>query len=161
MVKVDHCTGHDKHWPQCKDCAEARALSVTPGLNGTYSTKDNVNHPTHYNSHPSGVECITITEHMNFNIGNAVKYLWRAGLKYGDGAPQMQATEAAMRSKEKHIEDLSKALWYIEREIKRLCPWKIAVDKAAPNGDHTVVTRLKVNKDGTIEVADSVAYPHE
>ena len=38
----------------------------------------NINHPQHYNQHPSGIECITIVEHMTFNIGNAVKYLWRA-----------------------------------------------------------------------------------
>lgn len=63
---------------------------------------DPVNHPTHYTSHPSGVECITITEHMNFNVGNAMKYLWRAGLK----ADQ--------------IEDLKKAAFYIDREIKRI-----------------------------------------
>ena len=63
---------------------------------------DPVNHPTHYTSHPSGVECIQVTEHMNFNIGNAVKYLWRASLK---GAL---------------LEDLKKARWYIDREIKRL-----------------------------------------
>lgn len=62
---------------------------------------DLVNHPPHYTSHPSGVECIQVTEHMNFNLGNAVKYLWRADEK---GAP---------------IEDLKKARWYIEREIKR------------------------------------------
>ena len=42
---------------------------------------DSVNHPSHYTSHPSGVECIQVTEHMNFCVGNAVKYLWRAGLK--------------------------------------------------------------------------------
>lgn len=36
-----------------------------------------VSHPKHYNDHPSGIECITITRHMNFNIGNAIKYLWR------------------------------------------------------------------------------------
>jgi hypothetical protein len=59
---------------------------------------DAVNHPTHYTSHPSGVECITITEHMGFCLGNAVKYIWRADLKGG-------------------IEDLEKARWYIEREI--------------------------------------------
>jgi hypothetical protein len=63
---------------------------------------DNVNHPKHYNSHPSGVECIEITEHFNFNIGNAVKYCWRAGLK-GE-----------------QIEDLRKARWYIDREISRI-----------------------------------------
>jgi hypothetical protein len=65
--------------------------------------KDAVNHPPHYNAHPSGVECITVTEHMNFNVGNAVKYLWRAGLK---------SPEA--------IIDLEKARWYVEREIARL-----------------------------------------
>jgi hypothetical protein len=63
---------------------------------------DNVNHPKHYTNHPSGVECIEITEHMNFCIGNAVKYLWRAGLK-GE-----------------QIEDLRKARWYIDREIARI-----------------------------------------
>jgi hypothetical protein len=63
----------------------------------------NVNHPRHYNAHPSGVECITVTEHMNFNLGNAVKYIWRAGLKSEDA-----------------ITDLEKARWYIDREIARL-----------------------------------------
>jgi hypothetical protein len=64
---------------------------------------DRVNHPPHYNAHPSGVECITVTEHMSFNVGNAVKYLWRAGLKSPD-----------------EIEDLRKAAWYVDREIKRI-----------------------------------------
>jgi hypothetical protein len=63
--------------------------------------QDNVNHPQHYTDHPSGIECIEITEHMNFCLGNAVKYLWRADLK--DDA----------------IEDLQKAAWYINREIER------------------------------------------
>ncbi len=65
------------------------------------STKsaDKIN-PNHYKSHPSGIECITITEWMNFNLGNAVKYIWRADLKNG-------------------IEDLEKAKWYLEREIQR------------------------------------------
>ncbi len=63
--------------------------------------QDMVNHPPHYTNHPSGVECIQITEHMNFCLGSALKYLWRAGLK-GDA-----------------IEDLEKAKWYIEREIER------------------------------------------
>ena len=62
---------------------------------------DSVNHPSHYNEHPSGVECITIVEHFGFCIGNAIKYLWRAGLK-GDA-----------------IEDLKKARWYVDREIER------------------------------------------
>lgn len=67
---------------------------------------DPVNHPSHYTSHPSGVECITITEHHNFCVGNAMKYMWRAGLK-GDTA-------------EKQLEDLKKARWYLDREIARL-----------------------------------------
>ena len=65
---------------------------------------DAVNHPSHYTSHPSGVECIQVTEHLNFCIGNAIKYLWRAGLKDGNS----------------DIQDLKKAVWYIEREIARL-----------------------------------------
>lgn len=72
--------------------------------------KDNINHPNHYTSHPSGIECIDIAEHHNFCIGNAIKYLWRAGLKSGDG----------ISKKEKQIEDLKKAIWYIKREIKHL-----------------------------------------
>lgn len=67
---------------------------------------DAVNHPSHYTSHPSGVECIVITEHHNFCVGNVMKYLWRAGLK-GD-------------SQAKQLEDLRKARWYITREIERL-----------------------------------------
>lgn len=63
---------------------------------------DPVNHPTHYTSHPSKVECITITEHMNFCQGNAIKYIWRAFQK---GSP---------------LEDLRKARWYLNREIERL-----------------------------------------
>ena len=65
---------------------------------------DPVNHPSHYTSHPSGIECITITRHMNFNLGNAIKYIWRAGEK----------------DRDKTLEDLRKAQWYIADEIKRL-----------------------------------------
>ena len=60
-----------------------------------------MNHPSHYVSHPSGIECIQITEHMGFNLGNALKYVWRADLK----------NNAA--------EDLRKAIWYIERELAK------------------------------------------
>lgn len=65
------------------------------------TVKDNVNHPSHYTAHPSGIECIQVTEHMSFCVGNAVKYLWRADHKGND------------------IEDLRKAAWYINREIER------------------------------------------
>lgn len=71
---------------------------------------DMVNHPPHYTSDPSGVECITVTRHRNFNIGNAIKYLWRAGLKTREGQD----------TKEKQIEDLRKAIFYITDEINRL-----------------------------------------
>ena len=63
---------------------------------------DLINQPPHYTAHPSGVECIQITEHMNFCLGNAIKYVWRAGLK-GDS-----------------LDDLKKAEWYIRREIDRV-----------------------------------------
>ncbi|WP_221405687.1 DUF3310 domain-containing protein [Dysgonomonas massiliensis] len=71
---------------------------------------DNVTKPSHYTSHPSGIECIQITEHYNFCIGNAIKYLWRAGLKQ----------DADKTAKDKEIEDLRKAIWYIERQINNL-----------------------------------------
>lgn len=72
--------------------------------------KDLVNHPPHYTQHPSGVEYIQVTEHYNFCVGNAIKYLWRNGLK----------SEEGKGDKEKQIEDLKKAAWYINREIERL-----------------------------------------
>lgn len=69
----------------------------------TESGHDPVKHPKHYTSHPSGVECITITEHMNFCLGNSIKYIWRAGLKSKDP-----------------IQDLEKAKFYLDQEIARL-----------------------------------------
>ena len=64
---------------------------------------DPVNHPSHYTKHPSGVECIDITRHMNFNLGNVIKYLWRSGMK--EGVPDIQ--------------DLEKAAWYLNDEINK------------------------------------------
>lgn len=64
---------------------------------------DPVNHPSHYTQY-KGVEVIDLTEQMNFNRGNAVKYICRAGFK----AP------------EKELEDLRKARWYLDREIDRV-----------------------------------------
>lgn len=61
-----------------------------------------VDHPAHYTQHPSGVECIEVTEHFNFCLGNAIKYIWRAGLK---GAA---------------VQDLEKAIWYLQREVARI-----------------------------------------
>jgi len=63
--------------------------------------QDPVNNPKHYTSHPSGIDCIQITEHMSFNLGNALKYIWRCDLK------------------KEAVEDLRKARWYIDREIEK------------------------------------------
>ena len=65
------------------------------------SNHDPVNHPKHYTGHPSGVECIQIAEHFGYCLGNVIKYIWRAGQK-GDA-----------------LEDLRKARFYLDREIKR------------------------------------------
>ena len=65
---------------------------------------DPVNNPKHYTNHPSGIQCIEITRHMNFNLGNAIKYLWRSGQK--DQNPAVQ--------------DLEKAVFYIQDEIARI-----------------------------------------
>jgi hypothetical protein len=72
------------------------------GLRPPTPAHDPINHPSHYTSHPSGIECIQITRHMNFNLGNALKYIWRAG------------------SKGSALEDLEKAKWYISDEIERI-----------------------------------------
>ena len=75
-----------------------------------YNNNNSVNHPEWYNQHPSGIECIEVTRHYCFSIGNAIKYLWRAGLK----------KDAALEDKQKEIEDLKKAVWYINDRIKQL-----------------------------------------
>ena len=68
---------------------------------------DAVNHPNHYTSSPAAcacgesIECIQVVEHMGFNLGNAIKYIWRCDLKRDA------------------IEDLEKAAWYVNREIQR------------------------------------------
>ena len=74
------------------------------GFSGLTSTLDDaVNHPSHYTSDESGIECIEVSENWSFCLGNALKYLWRNGKK--DGEPS--------------IKDLEKAKWYIQREIDR------------------------------------------
>jgi hypothetical protein len=76
-------------------------ITVVTNTTGEYELPA---HPPHYNSHPAGIECIDVIEHMTFNVGSAIKYAWRAGLKPG--------TEA--------ITDYEKARWYLDREIIRL-----------------------------------------
>lgn len=88
-------------WAWVKDgMATISAAGTT--LTTLSTDHDDVNHPSHYTNHPSGVECITVTEHMNFCRGNAIKYIWRAGDKGNE------------------IQDLEKARFYIDREITRL-----------------------------------------
>lgn len=87
-------------WNEINETPEA----ITPQVNNNHA--DNINHPAHYNEHPAHctcsrrIECIDITRHMSFNLGNVFKYVWRADLKNG-------------------IEDLEKAAWYLADEIKR------------------------------------------
>lgn len=78
---------------------------------------DMVNQPPHYTRHPSGVECIEITRHMNFNRGNAMKYLFRAGMK-GD-----------------ELEDLRKAAWYLADEIQRVMDQRGLAELNKERGD--------------------------
>ena len=103
------CNKSNSNWnfemfSKCDNCDPSGASYIEPA---PYKTKaevnDNVNSPKHYISHPTGIECITIVQDFNFNVGNAIKYLWRAGLKNPDP-----------------IEDLKKAAKYIEFELKRL-----------------------------------------
>lgn len=85
----------DGQGPYCKNCHD-ELLAVQVAL-----VADMVKHPAHYKQVP-GIECIAVTQHFNFNKGNAIKYIWRAGAK-GD-----------------EIEDLRKAIQYCEFEIARL-----------------------------------------
>lgn len=78
-----------KEWVDCKDEEYG------------YKEWNPVDKPKHYTEHPSGIECIQVTEHMGFNLGNAIKYIWRCDLK------------------QDAIEDLKKAKWYIDREIDK------------------------------------------
>lgn len=84
-----------------KDACGHYSETVNYKCSTSVPTHDPVDHPAHYTSHPSSIECIQVTEHMGFNLGNAVKYIWRADLK----------ADA--------IEDLKKAKWYIERELQK------------------------------------------
>jgi hypothetical protein len=83
------------------EAAKEPGRPPAPGPAGSGTDHDSVNHPKHYNANPSGIEAIDVIEHLPFNIGTAMKYLWRCGLK-GDA-----------------IEDLRKSAWYIDREIAR------------------------------------------
>jgi hypothetical protein len=92
-----YCHEHKTYRP-CRGCAPT---GTGAEVYRDAQKADPVNHPKHYTAHPSGVECIQITEHMGFNLGNAMKYIWRADEK---GAA---------------LQDLEKAVWYIKREIAK------------------------------------------
>lgn len=101
--KIDEIPGPST--PLCDECkhwsgGHAYGCSKIDG-NAPY---EKVDHPKHYNEHPAGIECIDVIEEMSFNLGNAVKYIWRAGLKPDS----------------KNDEDLAKAEWYLKRERERL-----------------------------------------
>ena len=99
-----------KHGRPCLQAELAREHQESQGSEQSNKGQEgsSVNHPKHYNSHPSGVECIDIIEHMPFNIGNAVKYVWRADHKHA--CPE---------------EDLRKAIWYLNRELERISDKKV------------------------------------
>lgn len=107
-AKVCACGhGHEYHYgahTECRVCYCQAFVRPIPNVDttATRAVHDPVSRPVHYTSHPSGVECIDVVEHMPFNLGNAVKYIWRAALK---GAQE---------------QDLKKAIWYLERELKRV-----------------------------------------
>lgn len=117
-IKFDQFTGKvsgvDAVWSDgrsfgIKDEEFIRYLSGVDDEDAVSSGTD-VDHPKHYNQHPSGIECIEIARHYSFDIGNAIKYLWRHGLKSEKGKTDVS----------KSIEDLEKAKWYIDDEIRQL-----------------------------------------
>lgn len=86
--------------------AAKQGVQIRPS-EGKMRKDDPVNHPSHYTSHPSGVECIEISKWYDFCIGNVFKYIWRSGLKQ----------EKGMSKDSKALEDLKKARWYLDQEI--------------------------------------------
>jgi len=105
--------------PMGFNCHSCRGKGSLDDRHPKTAAPDLVNKPPHYTSHPSGVECITIVEHMNYNLGAAIKYIWRAGEK-----------NAATR-----VEDLRKAAWHVIREIGRLEKAALKAEFAAKDSE--------------------------
>jgi hypothetical protein len=112
---------------------------------------DMVNHPPHYNQHPSGEECCDIAEPFGYYLGNAIKYIWRAGLK-GD-----------------ILEDLKKAEWYIKKEIERRSGKKSKIQKLQDFKDfvHNTLDKMDVPSDPSgphskegCRIGDRLEYVH-
>lgn len=102
---------------------------------------EHVNHPKHYNQHPAGIECIDIIRHYTCDIANAIKYLWRAGLK-----PEMGKEDA-----EKEIEDLKKALWYIE-------DYRVKIPKLLLSHFKTRARMMQIAIEVTGHAVDEIAF---
>ena len=104
MVGTAPCALHGHHWqvtPHGKICLRCGYGWGSLGDTDKIALpEDDKIDPAHYRQHPSGIECIQITEHMSFTLGNVVKYVWRADLKDG-------------------LDDLKKARWYLDREIAK------------------------------------------
>lgn len=101
---------------------------------------EKVDHPRHYNQHPSGIECIELIEHLPANLANAVKYIWRCGLKQS----------------ETPLRDLKSALWYVRREQRRIAMYEL---NGEPGSKTDVVWRALAHQVVTSEwskVPDSV-----
>lgn len=96
LISGTYCEGCAKEWTE-------QFTTEPEGENGL-SVYEYVDHPKHYNDHPAGIECIDVIEHLPFNIGSAIKYLWRVGLKPGEDP----------------FKEMNKAVWYIEREKERM-----------------------------------------
>jgi len=102
----NNCQGND-HWVKrdlyIRDSSQPLSEAIKEWIDSDQSewANDSIHKPKHYTEHPSGIECIQVTEHMGFNLGNAIKYIWRCDLK------------------KDAIEDLKKAKWYIDREINK------------------------------------------
>lgn len=92
-----------------KDLARIFGLAEVHLFEATSVDGNEIASPKHYNSHPSGIECVDVVEHMSSNVANVIEYLWRAGLKEGQPLER----------------DYNKALWYLLREMRRL---KIGID---------------------------------
>ena len=87
---------------------------------------DPVNNPKHYTGHPSGIECIQVTEHMGFCLGNAVKYICRA------------------EHKGNYAQDLNRAIWYLRRYVELLTKNEPRRPNEMPNEEHKEDPRKEI-----------------
>ena len=116
-IKAQNALVNENKKSLTKDWTDYKKLpGIQLEVNHSNTAKEKVNHPSHYTwlKDICGIEVIDITRHLNFNRGNAIKYLLRSGHK----------SEEGYTNSEKEIEDLEKAVWYLKDEIKRLRPEK-------------------------------------